>query len=64
MGKNYESNSNGETRKVRSSGDSIRYDKFTSRPGSAKNHDHSGIVIDFVKGVARIFGSGENVGKK
>lgn len=62
--KRYESSSNGTTRKVRSSGNSIQYDKFTNRSGSNKGHDHSGMVIDFVRGVARIFGGGENQRKR
>jgi len=64
MGKKYESHSKGVTRKTRSSGNAVRYDKFTNRPGSTKGHDHSGMIVDFVKGVAKIFGSGENLGKK
>lgn len=60
----FKSKSNGEIRTSRSNNSSIRYDKYIDRPGSKKGHDHSGMVVDFIKGVVKIFGSGENLGKR
>lgn len=62
--KKYVSSKNGVTRKVRSKGNTIQFDKFTSRSGSKKGKDHSGMILDFGKGIVKIFGSGENLGKK
>lgn len=64
MGKYRSKSPNGDVRKSRSSNLGVKYDKYTMKPGSKKGHDHSGMIVDFAKGIAKIFGSGENLGKK